>query len=124
MSHLAVTNHQYLTCGQGILCPLYLVTSCLLSLLLHTLQHSEGICRFHSLRRPEDLSPFHTSSHHSPLLLAVFHYLVRRLQEPPLPQALSSSDGTQPAGQRITLKTPPAPPRSFDGTQPPPLIPL
>ncbi|MPD05127.1 hypothetical protein E2C01_100855 [Portunus trituberculatus] len=71
MSHLAVTNHQKLTCGQGIICPPHLVTSRLLSLLLHALQHSEGICRFHSLRHPEDLSPFRTNRHHLPLLLAL-----------------------------------------------------
>ncbi|MPC13080.1 hypothetical protein E2C01_005799 [Portunus trituberculatus] len=51
------------------------------------------------------------------------HYFVRRLQELPLPQALSSPDRTQPAGQRFALETPPAPPRSFDGTLPPPLRP-
>ncbi|MPC15594.1 hypothetical protein E2C01_008393 [Portunus trituberculatus] len=32
---------------------------------------SEGIFRFHSLRRPKDLSPLCTRGHHSPLLLAL-----------------------------------------------------
>ncbi|MPC54581.1 hypothetical protein E2C01_048503 [Portunus trituberculatus] len=42
-----------------------------LSLLLHALHNSQGICSFHSLRRSEDLSPLLTSRHHSPLLLAL-----------------------------------------------------
>ncbi|MPC37658.1 hypothetical protein E2C01_031146 [Portunus trituberculatus] len=52
MSHLAVTNHQNLTCRQGIICPLHLVASRLLFLLLHSLQHSA--LRTFLLFAPED----------------------------------------------------------------------